>query len=66
MRCKRLGAPGRGGHGSQWAPAVALALAQMLSLHPAVSYVTDVTAVVAERASKAGVRLAFVLNNALQ
>lgn len=30
------------------------------------SYVTDATAVVAEQLSKAGVRLAFVLNNALQ
>jgi hypothetical protein len=56
----------RGGHGPQWTPAVALTLAPMLSLHPAVSNVTDVTTLVAEQMTQADVRLAFVLDNALQ
>jgi hypothetical protein len=38
----------------------------MLSLHPTASYVIDVTAVVAEQMRKAGIRLPFVLNKALQ
>ena len=61
-----MGGTDRGGRGTQWTPAVALALAPMLSLHPAVINVTDVTAVVAGQLTKAYVRLAFVLDNALQ